>query len=443
MKLLDITFKDMLQSARSMVGLVFMFVMPLLLTGLFFVMFGGMAGEEGFDLPNVTVVLVNQDEGQFPAGSETNFSELGLDLSGGAAANLAGANSIGDVLSQLLLGESFRDFMDVSESSDATAARSAVDNQEAGVAIIIPPNFTAALTGMEEGATIELYQDPTLTIGPAVVAGVLSQIVDTFAAATIGSGVTIEQLAESGVAIDSALIQEIVGEFTAQGPAAAGNQAALIDLRAPAGAGDSGNPLTEIVSTILGGMMVFFVFFTGAATMGTILTEEEKGTLGRLFTTPTSVRTIIGGKSAGSLLTLLVQVSVLMAIGALVFSIYWGEPLTAALAVAGLVLVAGATGLFLNSLLENTRQAGVVYGGVLTLTGMVGLLPVFTAGAPNQPEAIQTISLLVPQGWAMRGLSIAMEGGSLADLAPTLLVVLLWAAIFGFIALRRFRRRFD
>lgn len=443
MKLLDITFKDMLQSARSLVGLAFMFVMPLLLTGLFFVMFGGIAGEDGFDLPNVTVVLVNRDEGQFPVGAETSFSEMGLDLPGSAGADLAGANSMGEVLSQLLLGESFRDFMDVSEVGDAEAARSAVDGQEAGIAIIIPPNFTTALTGMEEEATIELYQDPTLTIGPAVVAGVLSQIVDTFAAATIGSGVTVQQLAESGVAVDSALIQEIVGEFTAQGPAAAGNQGALIDIRTPAGAGGSANPLTEIVSSILSGMMVFFVFFTGAATMGTILTEEEKGTLGRLFTTPTPVRTIIGGKSAGSLLTLVVQVGVLMTIGALVFSIYWGEPFTAALAAAGLVLVAGATGLFLNSLLKNTRQAGIVYGGVLTLTGMVGLLPVFTAGAPNQPEAIQTISLLVPQGWAMRGLDIAMEGGSLADLAPTLIVVLLWAVVFGFIALRRFRRRFE
>lgn len=443
MKLLDITFKDMLQSARSLVGLVFMFVMPLLLTGLFFVMFGGIAGEEGFDLPNVTVLLVNLDEGQFPAGAESDFSELGLDPTGGGATDLAGANSMGEVLSQLLLGESFRDFMDVSLVRDAAAARSAVDSQEAGIAIIIPPNFTTALTGMDEEATIELYQDPTLAIGPAVVAGVLSQIVDTFTAATIGSGVTVEQLAESGVAIDPALINEIVGEFTSQGPAAAGNQASLIELRAPAGTASSGNPLIEIVSTILGGMMVFFVFFTGAATTGTILTEEEKGTLGRLFTTPTPVRTIIGGKSAGSLLTLAVQISVLMAVGTLVFSIYWGEPLTTFLAAVGLVLVAGATGLFLNSFLENTRQAGIIYGGVLTVTGMVGLMPVFTAGAPNQPEALQTVSLLVPQGWAMRGLTIAMEGGTLADLAPTLLVVLLWTALFGFIALRRFRRRFD
>ena len=139
----------------------------------------------------------------------------------------------------------------------------------------------------------------------------------------------------------------------------------------------------------------------------------------------------------------MVQVSVLMAFGALVFSIYWGEALTAILAAAGLVLVAGATGLFLNSLLQNPKQAGIIYGGVLTLTGMLGLIPVFTAGAPNQSETVQTVSLLVPQGWAMRGLTIAMDGGSVADLLPTLLVVLLWTAAFAFIGLRRFKRRFD
>ena len=238
MKLLDITLKDMLQSARSMVGLVFMFAMPILLTGLFFVMFGGTASEEGFDLPNVTVLLVNQDEGQFPAGAETDFSEprTGSSRWGRSRAGRSKLDGRG-VEPAPARGGFSRLHGCVRSAENAAAARTAVDNQEAGVAIIIPANFTAALSGMEEEATIELYQDPTLTIGPAIVAGVLSQIVDTFAAATIGSGVTIEQLAESGVAVDTALIQEIVGQFTAQGPAAAGNQAALIDV---AGAGRRG-----------------------------------------------------------------------------------------------------------------------------------------------------------------------------------------------------------
>ena len=40
----------------------------------------------------------------------------------------------------------------------------------------------------------------------------------------------------------------------------------------------------------MGGMMIFYAFFTGASTGQTILQEEEEGTLPRLFTTPTPQR---------------------------------------------------------------------------------------------------------------------------------------------------------
>ena len=101
-----------------------------------------------------------------------------------------------------------------------------------------------------------------------------------------------------------------------------------------------------------------------------------------------------------------------------------------------------ATGLFLVSLLDNTRQGGIVFGGVLTLTGMLGLIPGFSAGSPNQPEAIKTVSLLVPHGWAIRGFTIAIDGGTASDVFTPLLVLFYWSIVFAFIGQYRLQRRF-
>ena len=201
--------------------------------------------------------------------------------------------------------------------------------------------------------------------------------------------------------------------------------------------------ISEIVSLILAGMMVFFSFYTGAASIETILIEEERGTLARLFTTPGSQRTILGGKVLAAIFTLTIQVVVLMSFGRLIFKIDWGDLLPVLLAGFGLVVVAAATGLFLVSLLNNTRQSGIVFGGVLTLTGMLGLIPVFTASAPNQPETIKAVSLLVPQGWAIRGFTTAIDGGTVGDMLPILAVLLAWSLVFTLIGQYRLQRRFD
>ncbi|UCC51470.1 MAG: ABC transporter permease, partial [Anaerolineaceae bacterium] len=194
---------------------------------------------------------------------------------------------------------------------------------------------------------------------------------------------------------------------------------------------------------ILGGTMVFYAFFTGANVLYTILTEQEKGTLQRLFTTPTSHLIIFSGKFIAALLILAVQVAVLLTFGNLVFDIQWGDPLPVAIAAAGLILIAATTGLFLVSLLKNPRQASLIFGGLLTLTGMLGLFSVFTTGSPNTPALLDTVSLLVPQGWAMRTFRQAMGGSALADIVLTFAVILLWSALFFFIGQRRLRRRFS
>lgn len=55
MRFLTVTFKDMLQSTRSFAGLMFMFAIPLLVTGLFFLMFGGVGDELDYLLHQIAI----------------------------------------------------------------------------------------------------------------------------------------------------------------------------------------------------------------------------------------------------------------------------------------------------------------------------------------------------------------------------------------------------
>jgi ABC-2 type transport system permease protein len=192
----------------------------------------------------------------------------------------------------------------------------------------------------------------------------------------------------------------------------------------------------------MGGMMVFYAFFTGASTAQSILREEEERTLPRLFTTPTSQATILSGKLLSVFLTVCVQVVVLLVAAHLLFGIQWGDILHVTLMAAGIIFSASSFGVFVNSFLKNTKQGGVLFGGVLTVTGMLGMIKIFAMNSAIAQTMGDSVSLLVPQGWAIRGLMQSMNGEPLESILFTLLASLVWSAAFFVVGVWRFNRRY-
>jgi len=271
MKILDIAFKDMTRSLRSTFALVFMFGVPLLLTGMFYFMFGGAAkSDQGFSVPVTKVVIANLDQGG-PA-----FELAKTQFPGGAQ-----AHSLGDMVVATLQNKSFDRLMQISSAASAEAARAQVDSQKAGVAILIPADFSQQFSDLNGQATIQLYKDPTLTLGPGIVQSVISQFMDNMSGAKVAVDVVTGQTGST----DPALIGQVVAQYIAAIPA--GDQtAALLELHAPTAKKPAANTLSLIVSFIMGGMTIFYAFFTGTSTAQSILREDEDGTLPRLFTTP-------------------------------------------------------------------------------------------------------------------------------------------------------------
>jgi ABC-2 type transport system permease protein len=343
---------------------------------------------------------------------------------------------MGELILSTLQDKRFADLMKVTTVESAEAARSAVDKQTAGVAIIIPADFSERFSDLAGQATIELYKDPTLSLGPAIVESVLSQYMNGMSGAKIAVNVVMKQVGSSDPKVIGSVLQAYLGASPAGDPSAS-----LLEVRSPASVKAPSNPVGAIVGLIMAGMTVFYAFFTGASAAQSILREEEEGTLPRLFTTPTPQTTILGGKLLAVVLTVAVQMIVMVILGRLIFAIPWGNTLSLTFVILGSVVAASAFGVFLMSLLKNAKQAAVVFGGVVTATGMLGMAKVFT-GASTASGPLDTISLLVPQGWAVRGLLQTMNAAPLGDILLTVAGLLVISVVLFAIGAQRFQKRY-
>jgi ABC-type transport system involved in multi-copper enzyme maturation permease subunit len=428
LKAIDIALKDMTRSFRSSLALVFMFGMPLLVTGMFYLMFGSASSQGGFNLPRTKVVIANLDM------DAPRLQASAKNIPGGIH-----VHTMSDLVVKVLQSDEISDLLEVSLAQDAASARAGVDNRQAQVAIIIPVDFSRQFADPYGQAVIEFYQDPTLTLGPGIVKSILSQFMDGLSGVKIAVDVAMDQLEVEDYALVGQVVQLFMDTSVIQSDDLA---ATLLDERLPTKPQKSTHTLVSIVGPIMAGMMIFYAFYTGMASAESILREEEEGTLPRLFTTPTPQAIILSGKFLAVFLTVLVQITVLLIAGLLVFRVDWGNLISVAWVVVGIVFSASSFGIFVNSLLKNTKQGGVIFGGVLTFTGMLGMIRVFAMNSPSTEFLGNTVSLLVPQGWAIRGMLQTMNGVAGTQVLLNTLVMLAWSAVFFIFGVWRFNRRY-
>lgn len=424
MILLAIALKDLTRSFRSLFALGMMVGAPLLITGLIYFAFGGLsAGTGRFNLPPLALVVVNADQ---PA---------------------AGQPALGELLLTYFADPAMPEWLVVTEAATEAEARAAVNARTAGVALLLPPNFSEAMLAEGGGVTLTLIHDPTLTLGPRIVQDLVRLFLDSVTGARIALTTAAAQAQTYGLTLDAAALQALGSEYAAWAAATERNlhhsTAPIIAVRAPAApTADPAVPMSEvsqIMGNVMAGMLIFFVFFTGANSAQSILREDEEGTLARLFTTPVARPTILAGKFVAVFLTLAGQALVLLVLSALLFQINWGPPASLAVVIIGLIIAAAGFGVCLVAFIQGLRRSGPIIGGVLAVTGMLGGL--FSTGMA-MPAAFERLNLLLPQGWAIRALKLAGAGAEgAAVLGPALVLAAMGAVLFA-IGAFTFRRRY-
>lgn len=429
MKTLAIALKDIRHMLHSLMGWMFMFGLPLLMAGMFYLMFGSAIQSGGFDLPRTRVAVANLDR-----------AAPRLQAGKGSLPEGIHANTLAELVLAVLQSDDLADLVEVWPVDSAEAARQAVDRQQAQVAIIIPEGFGRQFADPDGQAEVVFYQDPTLTLSPAIVRSIMSRFMDSIA----GIKIAIDQAtdaAESGADPRAAALA-VQGYLSSSRTQTRDPVAEFLNERPPAGRVEQTNPVVAIVSPIMAGLMVFYAFYTGTSSAESILQEDEQRTLPRLFTTPTPRGQILTGKLLSVFLTVSVQVVTLIFVSRYLFGIEWGQPAAAAAAASGVVVAASSMGIFINSLIKDTRQGGMIFGGLLTVSGMLGMVRVFAVNSASAARLGDTVGLLVPQGWGVRGLLLAQGRHSLADLLPTLLVLWAWSGVFFVVGVWRFKKRY-
>ena len=421
-KLLNIAFKDLTVTFRDRGAVIYMVATPFLLTLAMAFAFGRLTGgSSGSGLGQISVVVVNHDAGQF-----------------------------GQYITQTFESKSLADLVQPTTLNDDTAARLAVDNDQAAAAVIVPPDFSssilpASVTSSDASAylnrkqsVVEVYSSPVQPISAAVVRSIVDQILSRMNAGVAGAQVSIQQLITHGLVAPNQM--QTIGQTIGARASQAAAQSSLITVNTQLSATASSNSGGfDWLGYMAPSMAIMFLMFTVTAGGRSILAEREWGTLPRMLATPTTPAQIVGGKIAGTYFTGVAQMFILIILGGLAFQIHWGPPIAVVVLTLALVAAATSWGMLIAAYSRTPGQAAMLGTAVALI--FAGLAGNFT---PRQslPQWLQTASYISPNAWGLEGFMKLAGSGTLTDILGPIAALLIMAVVLFSVALLAFRRQY-
>jgi ABC-2 type transport system permease protein len=377
--------KDLRQRLRDRSALVIAFVAPFVLASIIGLAFGG---DQAF---RATYAVADADRGPLAAG----FTD------------------------GVLASPGLRDLVTVRQV-DAAEARALVDRGDADAAFLLPAGFSASVQ-RGGAATITVLES-----GENPIAGqVARSLAEAYAA----------ELAATQLAVRTAL------EAAGQPPTEAGRlgeRAAATPLPVRLVEGQAGGRTVEAANYFGPSMAIFFLFFTVSFGARSILAERRQGTMRRLLASAASPGGVLAGKALAAFALGTASVLVMWLATTLVFGADWGDPVAVvALTVSSVLSAIGITALVVT--LAKTDEQAEGYSSLVVFTlALLGGNFVYLA---QLPELLQRVSLLTPNGWALRGfVDLVADGGGLATVAAPVAVTLGVGLVTGGLALYRARR---
>lgn len=287
--------------------------------------------------------------------------------------------------------------------------------------VVVPAGYGAALDAGDD-ARVELIADPTSGTAAAVQASVRAAVGDEGVVVAAGRAAAAAGGTDVGAAIEQATALagstptvRVTSERVDEGRSALGS----FDYTAPAN-------------------LVLFTFVNTLAVGSLLAMERKQGITRRMLATPHGTGTILAGIGASKFLFALLQSTLIVVVGAVLFGVSWGDPLAAALLVVLFAAVATSVGLLVGSTVGHPDQAMAIGTPIAIAMGMLGgcMWPLEIV-----PPVMRTIGHAVPQAWAMDGwLALVFDGAALGDVAGDLAVLAGFAVVLGLLARRQLRR---
>jgi len=307
---------------------------------------------------------------------------------------------------------------------DYDEAYRAVEDKEIEGFLSFPAGFTDGIL-QASGTRLEVVADAEAINTRAALNGLAHVIASQIGSQYVANVATIELLGGQGQAIQ---------QFPpGQGGIAAGKS--FIEYGTEkVGEVEAENPSNYVIT----GYLVMFVFFTAALSAERIVRERQNNTLERLLSNSVERASILGGIFTGTAAKGLIQIAIFWTVGILVFNIDLGRSPAAAIILSILmVIMSSAFGIMLATLVKTERSASSI--GVLTSLILAPLggcwWPLFIL-----PRWMQSLAKISPHGWANNGFNkLMLFGADFGAVVPEMLALIVFAVIFGIIAVWRFR----
>ena len=406
MEIIFIALKDTYQSYKNLFLLMFAFGIPLLLGGFYYLVFGNVSdGQDNFAIPQTNIAIINLDEGDPLLDSP-----------------------MGNIFFEVFTSEDMPSGLHVTQFSSEAYARQALLEGDLHIALVIPASFSADLFNTETATHLEVLAVPgENATGVNIVNSITRQLATGLEASFTSSIIIYEEAFQNNLAPPL---------LPADGQTGNTSDLVTIEMVSVLPEEQTESLRQIIMKPTLGGMMIFFGFFTGCSVVATILDEERQNTLQRLFMAPFSRRKVIGGKFIATFFVLVIQITLLLLLSRFLFGLRWGPFWLQAAFTLLTATISAAFGIFMLSFLKDPKTAGMIYSGINTAVGMVAISSTFSARSDVLPFA-----LFAPHAWPLR-MVYQMQNGFSQTMLFTMAGILIWSTGLFLIGLWNFNRRY-
>ena len=318
---------------------------------------------------------------------------------------------------------------------DYEEAYQAVENKSLGGFLLFPADFTQGVL-MGYGAQLQVVADAEAVNTTAALSGLAQAIASQVGSQQVLSRTAIGLLVEEGLATSGKVpdIERIITEpFADQEDLTTDKPFIGIDIE------EVGEIKPKSSSNwVIPGYLAMFVFFSAALAAEAVVRERQNHTLERLLASSVGRGSILGGIFSGIAAKGLIQIILFWSVGVLAFGTDLG-PSPAAVIILSILMVvmSSAFGIMLATLVKTQRSAGsIAVLASLVLAPLGGCWwPLFAF-----PRWLQVIAKITPHAWAIAGLNkVMLFGAGFSAVIPEILVLTSFAAVFGIIAVYRFR----
>jgi ABC-2 type transport system permease protein len=342
-------------------------------------------------------------------------------------------------------------------------ARAAVRKGSATVAVIIPPSFGqaagAAFFGPEQKPEIAVLYDPSHAAERSMVAGILTGVVMQAVSKEMFTGQTGREMVKDSLAQveqsqglppqDKKTLEDLLrsvdrwnqqsGQSAGGGPSTGLSRGLTMPYTTREEAVTARrNVQYNGYAHAFAGMVVQFVLFLGIDVGIGLLQQRQRGLWKRFRAAPLSRGVLLGSRAVSAAILAFVVVQVNFLFARLVFGVrvegsmlgFLGVSAAFALMTAGFGMLVATIG----KTPEATRGLSIFATLIVVMLGGAWI-PMFLF-----PQWLQKLTVIVPTRWAMDGLeAMTWRGLGLEAAVAPIAVLLLFAVVFGGLAVARFR----